>query len=87
MLIGLFAFSRLLGDVRDRETSRKRLGGRDTHIVHIDYLHSARLVLVRWINLLRSSFLGIFIGVLPAAGQHDLQRGRLRSGEEGVERA
>lgn len=68
VLIGLFAFSRLLGDVRDRETSRKRLGGRDTHIVHIDYLHSARLVLVRWVNLLRSTFLGVFIGVLPAAG-------------------
>ncbi len=68
VLIGLFAFSRLLGDVRDRDTSRKRLGGHDTHIVHIDYLHSARLVLARWVNLLRSTFLGVFIGVLPAAG-------------------
>jgi putative tricarboxylic transport membrane protein len=68
VLIGLFAFSRLLGDVHDRETARQRLGGRDTHIVKIDYLHSAGMVLARWFNLLRSSFLGVFIGILPAAG-------------------
>jgi len=68
VLIGLFAFSRLLGDVHDRETARKSLGGHDTHVVKIDYLHSARVVLARPWNLLRSSFLGVFIGILPAAG-------------------
>lgn len=68
VLIGLFAFSRLLGDVRDRETARKRLGGHDTHVVKIDYLASARMVLARRGNLLRSTFLGVFIGILPAAG-------------------
>ncbi len=68
VLIGLFAFSRLLGDVRDRDASRRRLGGDDTHIVKIDYWASARIVLARWVNLVRSSLIGVFIGILPAAG-------------------
>lgn len=68
VLIGLFAFSRLLGDVRDRKASRQKLGGHDTHAVKIDYLHSARMVLARWGNLIRSSLIGVFIGILPAAG-------------------
>ncbi len=67
VLVGLFAFSRLLGDVRNREDAHKPLGG-DAHYVHIDYLASAKAVLSRWGNVLRSSTIGVFVGVLPAAG-------------------
>lgn len=69
VLVGLFAFSRLLNDVRDPKMSGQRLGG-DAHanVVRIDYLHSAKVVLSRWVNVLRSSVLGVFVGVLPAAG-------------------
>ncbi|MEP3046441.1 MAG: tripartite tricarboxylate transporter permease [Roseibium sp.] len=68
VLVGLFAFSRLLGDVRTSEKAHQRLGGEEAHAVHIDYLGSAREVLRRWGNVIRSSLIGVFVGVLPAAG-------------------
>jgi putative tricarboxylic transport membrane protein len=68
VLVGLFAFSRLLGDVRTKEKAHQRLGGEEAHAVHIDYLGSAREVLSRWGNIMRSSLIGVFVGVLPAAG-------------------
>jgi len=68
VLVGLFAFSRLLGDVRTSEKAHQRLGGNEAHAVHIDYLGAARQVLSRWGNIIRSSLIGVFVGVLPAAG-------------------
>lgn len=69
VLVGLFAFSRLLNDVRDPSSASKRLGGdQSANIVRIDYIASAKVVLARWTNVLRSSVLGVFVGVLPAAG-------------------
>jgi len=67
VLVGIFAFGRLLGDVKSREKAHQPLGG-ETHVVHIDYLEAAREVLRRWGNVLRSSAIGVFVGVLPAAG-------------------
>ncbi|MEH6728278.1 MAG: tripartite tricarboxylate transporter permease [Hyphomicrobiales bacterium] len=58
VLVGLFAFSRLLNDVRDPSSASKRLGGEQ----------SAKVVLSHWTNVVRSSLLGVFVGVLPAAG-------------------
>lgn len=69
VLVGLFAFSRLLSDVRDPSSASKRLGGdQSANIVQIDYIESAKVVLSRWANVIRSSLLGVFVGVLPAAG-------------------
>jgi len=68
VLVGLFAFSRLLGDVRTSEKAHQKLGGEEAHAVHIDYLGSAREVISRWGNIIRSSLIGVFVGVLPAAG-------------------
>lgn len=69
VLVGLFAFSRLLNDVRDTKKASQRLGGENaTNVVRIDYVLSAKVVLARWVNVLRSSLLGVFVGVLPAAG-------------------
>ncbi len=68
VLVGLFAFSRLLGDVRDPKNAVKRLGGNEAQAVHIDYVLSAKMVISRWVNVVRSSLMGVFIGVLPAAG-------------------
>lgn len=67
VLVGIFAFGRLLGDVKSREKAHQPLGG-EAHAVHIDYLGAAREVLRRWGNVLRSSAIGVFVGVLPAAG-------------------
>ncbi|MGJ8530902.1 MAG: tripartite tricarboxylate transporter permease [Alphaproteobacteria bacterium] len=69
VLVGLFAFSRLLNDVRDPDSASKRLGGdQSANVVQIDYIASCKVVLARWGNVLRSSLLGVFVGVLPAAG-------------------
>ncbi len=68
VLIGLFAFSQLLSDVRDRVTARKSLTETGTVAVRIEHRKAVAEVLRRWINLLRSSLIGVFIGILPAAG-------------------
>lgn len=69
VLVGLFAFSRLLNDVRDRKKAQQRLGGDNSaNVVRIDYIESCKIVMSRWVNVVRSSLLGVFVGVLPAAG-------------------
>lgn len=67
VLIGLFAFSQLLSDVRDTAKARKSLslGKQD---IKIEHRRAAMAVLTRWPNLIRSSLIGVFTGVLPAAG-------------------
>lgn len=69
VLIGLFAFSQLLTDVQDRVRARDPLTepGRST-AVKIEHRKAATAVLKRWINLVRSALIGVFTGILPAAG-------------------
>lgn len=68
VLIGLFAFSQLLADVRDPKTATRLLGSGSEEAVRIEHLKAARTVLKDWINLVRSSLIGVFVGVLPAEG-------------------
>ena len=68
VLIGLFAFSQLLSDTRDPEKARQPLAESDEASVKIEHRKAAILVLKHWGNLVRSSIIGIFVGVLPAAG-------------------
>ena len=71
VLIGLFAFSRLLHDVRDPESARKRLsaGTGDGNIsVTIEHLAAIKIIFKHWTLLIRSSLIGVFTGVLPGAG-------------------
>lgn len=70
VLIGLFAFSQLLSDLQDRVKARQPLmdaRGADAR-VRIEHVNAIKMVVSRWTNLLRSSFIGVFTGVLPAAG-------------------
>ncbi len=70
VLIGLFAFSQLLSDLQDRAKARQPLmdtRGADAR-VRIEHLNAIKMVFARWANLLRSSLIGVFTGVLPAAG-------------------
>lgn len=68
VLIGLFAFSQLLNDVRDPEMARKSLMERgDTHI-RIEHLQAIRVIAKHWTNVLRSALIGTFTGILPGAG-------------------
>jgi putative tricarboxylic transport membrane protein len=68
VLIGLFAFSQLLSDTRDTATARQPLSSDEDAAVKIEHRKAAILVLKHWGNLIRSSIIGIFVGILPAAG-------------------
>ena len=68
VLIGLFAFSQLLKDVRDPEVARKSLADRGTFHVRIEHRRAIREVLKRWTIVVRSSLIGVFTGILPGAG-------------------
>ena len=68
VLIGLFAFSQLLSDVEDPKIAKAPLMEKTAIAVRIEHWNAVRHIATRWINVLRSSFIGVFIGVLPAAG-------------------
>ncbi len=71
VLIGLFAFSRLLHDVRDPESARKRLSSNADGAnlsVKIEHLAAIRVIIKHWTLLIRSTLIGVFTGVLPGAG-------------------
>lgn len=68
VLIGLFAFSQLMTDVRDRNAARQALTQTGNFNIRIEHMKAARIVLSHWVNLVRSSLIGVFTGVLPAAG-------------------
>ena len=68
VLVGLFAFSQLLSDVQDRKKAREPLMPRGTAAVRIEHRRALGEVLSGWGNLIRSSLIGVFTGILPAAG-------------------
>jgi len=68
VLIGLFAFSQLMSDVRDRQAARQSMTQTSSFDIRIEHMKAAKIVLKRWTNLIRSSLIGIFTGILPAAG-------------------
>ncbi|MEM7226739.1 MAG: tripartite tricarboxylate transporter permease [Pseudomonadota bacterium] len=69
VLVGLFAFSQLLSDVQDSAKARLPLmdAGR-AKAVKVEHLTAIKTVLGRWANLVRSALIGVFTGLLPAAG-------------------
>jgi putative tricarboxylic transport membrane protein len=69
VLIGLFAFSQLLSDLQDREGARRPLmNAGEAKSVRVEHLAAIRIILARWVNLIRSAVIGVFTGILPAAG-------------------
>lgn len=69
VLIGLFAFSQLLSDIQDTEKARQPLmGSVQAKTIKVEHLTAIRMILARWINVVRSTLIGVFTGVLPAAG-------------------
>lgn len=68
VLVGLFAFSQLLSDIRDtQKAQRPMVLGTGTHI-RIEHVAAVRAIITRWTTLLRSSLIGVFVGILPGAG-------------------
>ena len=68
VLIGLFAFSQLLNDVRDPEMAKKSLTQTGTVRVKIEHRRAIAEILKRWSIVIRSSLIGVFTGILPGAG-------------------
>lgn len=70
VLVGLFAFSQLMSDIEDPEAAKGPLiHTADTKAVKIQHRAAWREIFMRPFNLLRSAFIGIFVGLLPAAGE------------------
>ena len=68
VLIGLFAFSQLLADVRDPEAATKALTDRGDVRVRIEHGRAIRELAKRWVVVIRSALIGVFTGILPGAG-------------------
>ncbi len=68
VLIGLFAFSQLLSDVRDPRAARRSLTDRGGVKVRIEHWRAIKAIARRWTVMVRSSLIGVFVGILPGAG-------------------
>ena len=68
VLIGLFAFSQLLSDVRDPVKARQALTDRGEVRIRIEHRRAIRELLKRWVVVIRSALIGMFTGILPGAG-------------------
>ena len=68
VLVGLFAFSQLLSDVRDPEKATRPMVVGEAVRISIEHLAAIKAIVVRWTTLIRSSLIGVFVGILPGAG-------------------
>ena len=68
VLIGLFAFSQLLNDVRDPVTAKQSLAERGTVNAKIEHRQALKAIAKRWTVVVRSATIGVFTGILPGAG-------------------
>lgn len=68
VLIGLFAFSQLLADVRDPVAARRALTDRGNVRVRIEHRRAIASIIKNWMTVVRSSLIGVFVGILPGAG-------------------
>lgn len=68
VLVGLFAFSQLLSDVRDVAAARRPLMEKSAQAVRVEHLKAIGAIVRHWAQLVRSALIGTFTGILPAAG-------------------
>ena len=68
VLIGLFAFSQLLSDLRNPVTARNALSDRKQVKVKIEHRRAIGILLKNWVVVIRSALIGMFTGILPVAG-------------------
>ena len=68
VLIGLFAFSQLLSDLRNPVTARNALSDRKQVKVKIEHRRAIGILLKNWMVVIRSALIGMFTGILPGAG-------------------
>lgn len=69
IMIGVFAFSQLLSDMPDTATARHTLAGDLPKATQrIQHLWAIRELMVRWVTVVRSTTIGLIVGVIPATG-------------------
>lgn len=68
VLIGLFAFSQLLSDVKDRAAAQRALTDSGNIRVRIEHVRALKELAKRWTVVVRSALIGMFTGILPGAG-------------------
>jgi len=68
VLIGLFAFSQLLSDVKDPKSAVKSLAESSNTRAVIEHKQALIEIFKRWTIVIRSSLVGVFTGILPGAG-------------------
>ncbi len=68
VLIGLFAFSQLLSDVKDPKSAVESLADSVKTIAVIEHKQALIEIFKRWTIVIRSSLVGVFTGILPGAG-------------------
>ena len=68
VLVGLFGFGQIMTDWESTDRARAPLALESKGRVKIEHVAAIREVLRQWVNLFRSSLLGVFIGAVPAVG-------------------
>ena len=68
VLIGLFAFSQLLSDLRNPVTARNALSDRKQVKVKIEHRRAIAILIKNWVVVIRSALIGMFTGILHGAG-------------------
>ncbi|MEM7430091.1 MAG: tripartite tricarboxylate transporter permease [Pseudomonadota bacterium] len=68
VLIGLFAFSQLLSDVRDPAKARQALTDQGNVQIRIEHRRALAELWRRKLVVIRSALIGMFTGILPGAG-------------------
>jgi putative tricarboxylic transport membrane protein len=68
VLVGLFAFSQLLSDLADPEAARVPMLPKGSKVAHVDHRGGIIETLRYWPSLIRSTLIGLFVGILPAVG-------------------
>ncbi|MCP5082876.1 MAG: Tat pathway signal protein [Alphaproteobacteria bacterium] len=68
VLIGLFAFSQLLSDVKGRAAAQHALTDTGNIQVRIEHIRALKELAKRWTVVVRSALIGMFTGILPGAG-------------------
>ncbi|MEM9370099.1 MAG: tripartite tricarboxylate transporter permease [Pseudomonadota bacterium] len=68
VLIGVFAFSQIISDVRNPVTAKQALTEQRDVQIRIEHRRAIRELFKRWFVVVRSALIGMFTGILPGAG-------------------
>ena len=68
VMVGLFAFAQLMGDIQDRRRARQAMALDPDQPIAIEHRAALGLIFRQWGNVIRSSLIGVFTGAVPAVG-------------------